>query len=66
MEIHAMAFLLRLLFALSTLAILAGVLIKTNHWNYNGVVFINSGIAGLAIYVIGNFTMGEIKKKKNP
>lgn len=59
-----MAFLLRLSLTLSILVILAGVMIKTNHWNYNGPVFINIGISGLAIYVIGNFITGELNKKK--
>ena len=61
-----MAFILRLLLALSMLVTLAGIMIKLNHWNYSSSVFINCGISGLALYVIGNFIMVEIKKKKNP
>jgi hypothetical protein len=62
-----MAFLLRLLMLLSLLTVLGGVLIKINHWNYDYRIFMNSGIAGIAIYFIGSFTVGErtrIKGKK--
>ncbi len=59
-----MAFFLRLLLMLSILAILFGVLIKINHWNYSGYIFMNGGIAGLVIYIVGTFIIVELNKMK--
>jgi len=59
-----MAFLLRLLMVLSMLAVLAGVMIKVNHWNAGYPIFINTGITGIAVYLVGNFILTERNKAK--